>query len=350
MNKLYLIFSCLIAAEAVLSRAEVVVDLYNEKLKFFDSFLSPTGIDGLILSAENISLETVQSLRHASVPYTSLRGEIISWCTEVNNTYIPESLDQSSSLLYFATNVREELKRMRRHFDSITTKDVQGQNVEDYQAVITFADGVRKIEVVDGRTPDNIEELLLPLLEKSKSRVNVTEYITLTTFDDKVNQAKSIIAEALGVIHNAKNDFFNREEIVEKCRPILEKWASPARTSSTQYTIPPPTITPSSKDTLRAYPNTCDGYRKTMCEAILSKPTMERLVKLHRNDRSVANFFHAIGHSDSSSKCKDRLKSFIRNSYMSWAYEVDKIGNTQCLKISICLNSDSDIAAEVIPW
>ncbi|OXU24878.1 hypothetical protein TSAR_011922 [Trichomalopsis sarcophagae] len=145
-------------------------NLYNEKLKFFDSFLSATGIEGLILSAENnISLETVKSLRHASVPYTSLR--------EVNNTYISESLDQSSSLLYFATNVREELKRMKRHFDSITTNGVQGQNVENYQAVITFKEGVRKIEVIDGRTPDNIEELLLPLLEKSKSRVNVTECV-----------------------------------------------------------------------------------------------------------------------------------------------------------------------------
>ncbi|OXU24877.1 hypothetical protein TSAR_011921 [Trichomalopsis sarcophagae] len=92
-------------------------------------------------------------------------------------------------------------------------------------------------------------------------------------------------------------------------------------------------------DSLKAYPNACDGYRKTMCEAIISKPTMERLVKLHRNNRSVANFFHAIP-----------CTPIHRRNAKTWAYEVDKIGNTQCLKISICLDSDSDIAAEVIPW
>ncbi|OXU31809.1 hypothetical protein TSAR_002024 [Trichomalopsis sarcophagae] len=347
MGRVHLILSCLvIAAEAVLSaqqyRASLILDLYNEKLNFFDSFLSPSGVDGLLLSEESVSFDTVKTLRQASIPYTTLRGQIISWCTEVNS--IIDGLDPRPNQPNFASSVREALNQMKGYFDSITTNGAPGQNAEEeYQAVITIAGGVRKLEVIKGRTPNNIDKQLSSLLEKSKFETNVTENIRLTGLDGKLSHAKNITAEALTAISSAANDGFDREKMIAKCRPILGQMST-LRTSPAQYAPLPQRIVPSPKDSLRIYPNSCGGtlglHKRATCEAILSKSTLERLRKLYRTDASVSDFFNAIGQSGSSSKCNDRMKSFIKHSYMSWAYEIDEITSRQSLVILICLNSN----------
>lgn len=231
MNTVNFIFLCLLAVKAVFSvgedRAAKTVDLYNKKFHFFDSFISPNAIDNLLFPPNQVSYETVKSLRSAWISYTSLQGEIISWCTEVNETVEELNARLIQSEKNFTSKVYTELNTMKAYFDSIVTDGVQGKTIEDWEAIIRFSGGVRRIQT-RGHTPDNIVELLRPLLEKSKSHADVTENITLTALNDKVNHAKIIITEALSVIdNNAKNGNFAREDMVTKCNPILNMLATP---------------------------------------------------------------------------------------------------------------------------
>lgn len=338
-----LICTFIVAAVAA-DRSSDLIDFYNEKLNYFDTFLSPSGVDSLLLSPENIPFESIRTLRKAWIEYTTLRGEFITSCVEVNNTIVhphtTQALIQNQQTMI--SKVHSKLNELKELFDSITTNQVHGKKIEDFQAVITFSNGTKQFEVIKGKTPDNIEELLLPLLDKSKKQGNVIEKVSLTTFHDKIEYSKRIINEAIALIYDGRNENFERDTFITKCRPIFEN-LDILRQSSRKYSVSSPKIIPSERDILREYPKGCGGYTlvpKTKCKAFLSKSTMDQLVKLYRDEAVIGEFFDSIDRTDPSSGCKNAMKKFINRKYISWAYEVPNIKNTQMLEIAICLNSD----------
>ncbi|XP_017850478.1 uncharacterized protein LOC108605319 [Drosophila busckii] len=214
MDRVLMLLAFIAAAEGAIlvqnNSAEVVIELYNEKLDFFATFLSPDAVDALIHRPENISLNTTEALRYAWIPYTTLKGEIETWCIGVENT-IP-ILDDSHSRVergrLLAHLVAAELSKMQKLLNAI-------------------------------------------VLRKEPSK-----------FYAQVLKAQSILKEALSEIHAATNNIYNRGQMLATCKRFMY----PPPTTTT------PTTTTTTTTKAPLPPKSVDKLKKSKSAAGLTKP------------------------------------------------------------------------------
>lgn len=255
MNVVYVIFSCIFAAEAVRSsprnHVEVLLDFYNNKLNVFDLVLLPNLVDDW-QKTSHIPFDTIMTLRDAWIPYTSLMGVFTSYCIEATKSVPFEPIGDSN----FVQSAYKELKAMKKHFDSIPTNDnltkdefadivkkiiVSNRHPEPHDKLLTpikhldsvptnenftndqFVDGVEELEVTNGLLkPHNMS---LPALQQ-----NITENIennssifeVVFPFYENASHAKRIIKETLNALKNAKEGN-SKYYIVTKCRTVLNR-------------------------------------------------------------------------------------------------------------------------------
>uniref|UniRef100_A0A6P4FLL4 Uncharacterized protein LOC108050925 n=1 Tax=Drosophila rhopaloa TaxID=1041015 RepID=A0A6P4FLL4_DRORH len=209
----------------------------------------------------------------------------------------------------------------------------------DFKALITIEGSVRKLEVIRGHTPNYISELLTPLLVKSKTEGNVTEYDAQLA---KIQQAKGVINETLSAILTLSlNDTFDREAAITKCENFLVSYGTseqPTRSSSQNI---------STSDNLIVNPSKCSYMweRKTECIAYLSMSTMERIKLIYLSDK-LADIFYAINQDPSALICRQRMHTYIKTYYKEWAYKVPQLNTGDSLKITLCV--DGDVKVDIV--
>ncbi|XP_017850476.1 uncharacterized protein LOC108605317 [Drosophila busckii] len=302
----------------------VILDLYNEKLNFFD-LLSPSGLDELRRSTENITLETFEKLQYARISFTSLSGEILKWCTSLNNTVVVEdiNLDSSTEDFILKYHVTDELKKMEAYYDTIKMNGIEPKAVEDLGVLITIKGDVLKMEITEGHITDHVEQLLFAYLPKLKEQGKIKEYIVTTTFAGEIGYAKRLINESLALIEAGTTYAYTRNDLIAKCKPILANVTAPQpmRTRLRSIVI--------SKEDKLVLTNT---KTSSVCQAVLSKSSVSQLKMYYQDEKYIANFFDKINGSGVQ-ECKSQMTTFIRNSYLSWGYLI--MTDSQLMKISI---------------
>lgn len=226
MSCFHVLLVCLIASGAVFgdypeNKDTVVLDLYNEKLNFFETFLSPQAIDGLKPLSDRIAFNTKENLRSAAISYSTLRGAIISWCTEVKNTIT--AVSNSSNILQsrqtFTSTVHTALTDMKRYFGVIAA-DFSESKQEDFEAKVTISKGVPKITVIHGQLPSDIDEVLHSLWEQLKTNHSLSVVSSEPVFIKKVMYGTRIIENALQKIDQSMFGTFGKYNMISKCDPI----------------------------------------------------------------------------------------------------------------------------------
>ncbi|XP_017835520.1 uncharacterized protein LOC108594893 [Drosophila busckii] len=306
-----------------------ILDLYNEKLNFFD-LISPNGLDDLMYrTTENVSLETFGTLDKARISYTSLSGEILQWCTALNNSLVLEGEvpDSNPDDQFLTLHVTKELEKMKEYYDSIPTNSTLAKNVEDISVYISIKGEILTMNVTHGNITDNVEELLRTYIPKLKAQDNITKNIVTTTFSGELSYAKRIINESLSMIAAGNPYKLSKTVLMEKCKPILAN-STAAHLQRNGNRL----ILSSEKDSLVL--NKTEGAPDA-CEAILSIPTVTQLKKLYRDEQYIASFFDSINKSNLQ-ECKSYMTSFVKSSFISWGYLILK--DSQSMKISIQLS------------
>ncbi|XP_033149008.1 uncharacterized protein LOC117134674 [Drosophila busckii] len=229
-------------------REELVLDLYKDKLNYFNSFLGQHEINNLV--NENVSLKTRQILRYAAITFTDLRNGILEWCI---SNYLGKA---------FVLQVITELSQLKRYFDSIpTNSSASNVHSSDIRSQSTFIDKLCKAKEI-------INEAIHLINTANQSN------LTMSNINSKCNSLSNISPPKLPALIDTTTTNYEPPTHCESTTPPTVD-CQPTTTSQ-QTTLPEQGCGPSNKQYLKMLNAGCE-WPNNYCEAYLSKSTMEEL-------------------------------------------------------------------------